>query len=138
MKKVLVVALILCFITGLAFAETDAFDSLSDAEIVEWREKLDGEMVRRGIEKSAYISKGKYKIEGMIPPGLYKVSIANNAYDSFMVLTYTLGDDGELVDDGYFTYSVKNTNYVLVRIYDDDYMIETFFDSIWIKTELPF
>ncbi|MBQ8137019.1 MAG: hypothetical protein IJ174_06260 [Clostridia bacterium] len=67
--------LLVCFLLiPAAIAETVALSSMSDDEIVELLEKVQEEIVRRNIGKSAQLPAGKYTGGRDLPAGSYIIT----------------------------------------------------------------
>ncbi len=89
------VLLLLAMALGLASAAADTVDlsRMSDAEVTALLDRVVGEMVRRGIEKTATLAKGAYIAGVDIPAGRYVFTCLAKGDDWGSVTVYS--DRGE-------------------------------------------
>ena len=87
------VMLTMLLILPAALAEAPDFSSMSDDEIVKLQEKVNQEIVRRGIEKTAELPAGKYTGGIDLPTGSYILTCKTDESHHGIVWVSAAADD---------------------------------------------
>ena len=91
----LTAAMVLIFVSISAFAEEPDFSVMSDEQLLACFDRINGEIVSRGIEKTAVLAKGTYIAGRDIPVGSYVYTCLAVGDDWGNLTVYSDGGDGD-------------------------------------------
>ena len=86
MKKVIVVALVLCLLMPvISYAQVDLV-SMTDEELIRLGTEIEAELLNRSKGESFDVPPGKYVVGLDFPAGTYKVTVSNSAVTGMIVV----------------------------------------------------
>lgn len=93
--SIVCLCVLLCVFTTAAYADDIDFAAMSDNEIIALLEKVNQEVVTRGIQKTAKLAKGAYIAGKDIPVGNYVFTCLATGDDWGNVTVYSEGGAGK-------------------------------------------